>query len=186
MKKGCIIVAGGKGIRMGGPLPKQYMEIADIPILMRTIRAFRSYDEHLKVVVCVPADDIEIVQGMVSRYIGDMKDIYIVSGGGDTYLQCLQRTLCHACGCGTDRGARRSTTFCHSWYARPTLWTQCPGGDSPCPMHRLRKAPRWRIPQSDRPFAHRARADPASLRCRTAQVGIQVIYGARQRYDIHR
>lgn len=81
MKKGCIIVAGGKGVRMGGALPKQYMEIAGVPILMRTLRAFRSYDEHLKVVVCVPADDIEIVQGMVSRHIGDMQYIYIVSGG---------------------------------------------------------------------------------------------------------
>ena len=33
-----IIVAGGKGLRMGGDVPKQFMPIGGIPVLMRTIR----------------------------------------------------------------------------------------------------------------------------------------------------
>lgn len=35
-----LIVAGGRGERMGGPLPKQYMSLAGKPILRHTIEAF--------------------------------------------------------------------------------------------------------------------------------------------------
>ena len=35
-----IIVAGGKGLRMGGDIPKQFMTVGGKPILMRTIDCF--------------------------------------------------------------------------------------------------------------------------------------------------
>ncbi|MBO6233990.1 MAG: NTP transferase domain-containing protein, partial [Prevotella sp.] len=38
-----IIVAGGKGLRMGGDIPKQFIPIAGKPVLMRTIERFREY-----------------------------------------------------------------------------------------------------------------------------------------------
>ena len=44
MKKHVIIVAGGKGLRMGGDIPKQFLPIGGKPVLMRTIEAFYSYD----------------------------------------------------------------------------------------------------------------------------------------------
>ena len=34
-----IIVAGGKGQRMGGEVPKQYLPVGGMPILMRTLQA---------------------------------------------------------------------------------------------------------------------------------------------------
>ena len=37
MKKYAVIVAGGKGLRMGGELPKQFLPIKGIPVLMRTM-----------------------------------------------------------------------------------------------------------------------------------------------------
>mgnify|MGYP000287847671 CR=1 FL=1 len=40
MKKHVIIVAGGKGLRMGGDIPKQFLPIGGKPVLMRTIEAF--------------------------------------------------------------------------------------------------------------------------------------------------
>jgi 2-C-methyl-D-erythritol 4-phosphate cytidylyltransferase len=36
-----IIVAGGKGLRMGGEVPKQFLPIGGMPVLMRTMLRFR-------------------------------------------------------------------------------------------------------------------------------------------------
>ena len=48
MKKHVIIVAGGKGLRMGGDIPKQFLPIGGKPVLMRTIEAFYSYDPSIQ------------------------------------------------------------------------------------------------------------------------------------------
>ena len=45
MKKYVIIVAGGKGLRMGSDLPKQFLPMGDKPVLMHTLEVFRRYDE---------------------------------------------------------------------------------------------------------------------------------------------
>ena len=47
-----IIVAGGKGLRMGGEVPKQFLPIAGKPVLMRTMERFREYSD-----ACRPATD---------------------------------------------------------------------------------------------------------------------------------
>ena len=39
-KKYVIIVAGGRGLRMGGDLPKQFIPIEGKPVLMHTLEAF--------------------------------------------------------------------------------------------------------------------------------------------------
>ena len=40
MKKYIIVVAGGKGLRMGGDIPKQFIPVKGKPVLMRTLEAF--------------------------------------------------------------------------------------------------------------------------------------------------
>ena len=44
-----IIVAGGKGLRMGSDIPKQFLPIGGKPVLMRTLERFRSYDANLQI-----------------------------------------------------------------------------------------------------------------------------------------
>ena len=44
MKKYVIIVAGGKGLRMGSDLPKQFLPVGGKPVLMHTLEVFRKYD----------------------------------------------------------------------------------------------------------------------------------------------
>ena len=51
MKKHVIIVAGGKGLRMGGDIPKQFLPIGGKPVLMRTIEAFYSYDPSIHIIL---------------------------------------------------------------------------------------------------------------------------------------
>lgn len=49
-----IFVAGGRGVRMGGSLPKQFIEIGGIPVLMRTISRFVEAVPGMKVVTVLP------------------------------------------------------------------------------------------------------------------------------------
>ncbi len=55
MKKYAIVVAGGKGTRMGGEVPKQFIPLRGRPVLMRTLEAFHAYDSGVELVVVLPA-----------------------------------------------------------------------------------------------------------------------------------
>jgi len=46
-----IIVAGGKGLRMGSELPKQFISIKGVPVLMRTINAFYRFDSSINMIL---------------------------------------------------------------------------------------------------------------------------------------
>ena len=49
-----IIVAGGKGLRMGSDVPKQFLPVGGRPVLMRTIDRFREYSAALQVILVLP------------------------------------------------------------------------------------------------------------------------------------
>ncbi len=51
-----IIVAGGKGLRMGGGVPKQFMPLAGKPVLMHTLERFHSFDAALQIILVLPRD----------------------------------------------------------------------------------------------------------------------------------
>lgn len=40
-----VIAAAGKGTRIGGPVPKQYLKIGGEPVILRTLKAFEAIDE---------------------------------------------------------------------------------------------------------------------------------------------
>lgn len=54
--KNVIIVAGGKGLRLGGETPKQFISIGGKPILMRTIEEFYQFDKSIRIIVVLPED----------------------------------------------------------------------------------------------------------------------------------
>ena len=51
MKQYVIIVAGGKGLRMGTELPKQFLVVGGKPVLMHTINAFHTYNPQMKIIL---------------------------------------------------------------------------------------------------------------------------------------
>ena len=51
-----IIVAGGKGLRMGTEVPKQFLPIDGKPILMHTIEAFRRAIDDIRIVLVLPSE----------------------------------------------------------------------------------------------------------------------------------
>lgn len=75
-----IIPAGGAGLRMGRALPKQFLELADVPILVHTVRALQSSSFIKHIVLVVPASHLESTRALVSRY-GLTLVAAVVSGG---------------------------------------------------------------------------------------------------------
>lgn len=53
-KESVLIVAGGKGVRAGGEVPKQFRLIAGRPVLMYAIEAFYRYNPEIGIVVVLP------------------------------------------------------------------------------------------------------------------------------------
>ena len=52
-----IVVAGGKGLRMGSDIPKQFLPIGGKPVLMRTLERFREYSDDLQIILVLPEAD---------------------------------------------------------------------------------------------------------------------------------
>jgi 2-C-methyl-D-erythritol 4-phosphate cytidylyltransferase len=75
-----IIPAGGKGTRLGTALPKQFLPLAGIPILRRTVEVFQSYRGVHEIVVVVPSDQISRTRKLLpSSEFGKLTGI--VAGG---------------------------------------------------------------------------------------------------------
>jgi 2-C-methyl-D-erythritol 4-phosphate cytidylyltransferase/2-C-methyl-D-erythritol 2,4-cyclodiphosphate synthase len=73
-----IIAAGGRGARLGGDRPKQFLSLGGRPILQRSVDAFVLSDRIDDVVVALPRD----VAGSVPDYLHDRsKPVEIVEGG---------------------------------------------------------------------------------------------------------
>lgn len=57
--KAIIIVAGGTGTRMGSNIPKQFLKLNGIPILVRTLKNFFNYDPQAKLIVVMHPESID-------------------------------------------------------------------------------------------------------------------------------
>ena len=75
-----IVVAAGKGNRLGGDRPKQFLELAGIPILIHTLRRFEESNTISQVVVVVPAGETDAVL-WATREFGLNKPAKAVVGG---------------------------------------------------------------------------------------------------------
>ncbi|HAX93869.1 MAG TPA: 2-C-methyl-D-erythritol 4-phosphate cytidylyltransferase [Bacteroidales bacterium] len=56
MDRYALIVAGGAGKRMGSAIPKQFLELAGKPVLMRTAERFYSFDPFIRIIIVLPRD----------------------------------------------------------------------------------------------------------------------------------
>lgn len=57
---GIVVVAGGSGSRMGAAMPKQFLEIAGRPILVRTVERMREALPEAEIVVVLPEAHVEL------------------------------------------------------------------------------------------------------------------------------
>jgi 2-C-methyl-D-erythritol 4-phosphate cytidylyltransferase len=82
MKKIAVILAGGTGKRMGNvKLPKQFLEICGIPVIVLTVRNFLSYDLFDKIVVVIHPEWKTYLMELLSNYSINTSQITFVDGG---------------------------------------------------------------------------------------------------------
>ncbi len=83
-----IIVAGGKGLRMGGDLPKQFMPLHGKPVLMHTIERFRSYSDELKIILVLPHEQQDYWRQICQKHNFTVE--HTVVDGGQTRFHSSQ------------------------------------------------------------------------------------------------
>lgn len=86
-----LIVAGGKGTRIGGPVSKQFLPLCGRPILLHTIDAFLKYNPSLPIVLVLPSDEFEGWNTMARQH--DFKYPVTLRPGGDTRFQSVRSGL---------------------------------------------------------------------------------------------
>lgn len=91
MKKYAIIVAGGKGLRMGGELPKQFIPIEGRPVLMRTLDTFHACDESIQIILVLPRDHQDYWRELCAQY--QFAVPHRIADGGATRFHSVQNGL---------------------------------------------------------------------------------------------
>ena len=86
-----IIVAGGKGLRMGSDIPKQFLPIGGKPVLMRTLERFREYDKDLQIILVLPEAQQDYWRELCKEY-GFLVE-YQLANGGKTRFHSVQNGL---------------------------------------------------------------------------------------------
>lgn len=86
-----IIVAGGKGLRMGSDIPKQFLPIGGKPVLMRTIERFHHFSEALQIILVLPKAQQAYWNELCKQYQFDVP--YMLADGGETRFHSVQHGL---------------------------------------------------------------------------------------------
>jgi 2-C-methyl-D-erythritol 4-phosphate cytidylyltransferase len=86
-----IIVAGGKGLRMGSDIPKQFLPIGGKPVLMRTLERFRAYSSALHIILVLPEAQQDYWRQLCEEYHFDVE--HQIANGGQTRFHSVQNGL---------------------------------------------------------------------------------------------
>ena len=86
-----LIVAGGKGTRIKSKLPKQFLELNGLPILMHTINAFVRYSTSVRIILVLPEDDFDIWNVLCEKF--NFTTPVILQRGGESRFQSVKNGL---------------------------------------------------------------------------------------------
>ena len=86
-----IVVAGGKGLRMGSDIPKQFLPISGKPVLMRTLERFHEYSAELQIILVLPEAQQDYWQELCKEYHFEVE--YLLANGGQTRFHSVQNGL---------------------------------------------------------------------------------------------
>lgn len=79
-----VIVAGGRGLRMGHEVPKQFLNVGKRPVLMHTIEKFVSFDADIFVVLVLPEDQFPYWEALCRKHHFSLPH-KLVAGGEKRY-----------------------------------------------------------------------------------------------------
>lgn len=86
-----IIVAGGKGLRMGTDVPKQFLLLGGKPVLMRTMECFYNFDAQLQMVLVLPRDQQTYWHELCRTHSFSLP--YLLADGGTTRFESVRNGL---------------------------------------------------------------------------------------------
>lgn len=91
MRQSVIIVAGGKGIRMGKEIPKQFIPIGGLPVLMWTIQKFNEFNPEIQIILVLPENQHEYWLSLCKKY--NFNIVHEITHGGETRFHSVQNGL---------------------------------------------------------------------------------------------
>ena len=86
-----IIVAGGKGLRMGADLPKQFLPIGGRPVLMHTLEAFERAIPGIHLILVLPADHQPFWRDLCRQHSFTL--LHAIATGGPTRFHSVLNGL---------------------------------------------------------------------------------------------
>lgn len=84
MKRFAVIVAGGKGLRMGNEIPKQFLLLQGKPILLWSLEAFAAFDPTIECTVVLPESQIAYWKELCKKHSCSVPHA-VVAGGAERF-----------------------------------------------------------------------------------------------------
>ncbi len=91
MRKYALIVAGGSGSRMENLVPKQFIELEGMPVLMHTFNAFFKYDPDVEFVLVLPKNQVDYWNSLCRQH--NFNFTYKLALGGKTRFESVKNGL---------------------------------------------------------------------------------------------
>ncbi len=91
-----IITAAGMGKRMGTQIPKQFLEVHGLPVLMHTIKRFYDFDNAIEIILTLPEDWVAYWEQLCKDYNFTI-DHRVVTGGQKRF-HSVKNAINHATG----------------------------------------------------------------------------------------
>ena len=91
MDRYAILVAGGKGLRMGSDIPKQFLPLRGRPVLMHTIDVFRRAYPDIHIILVLPREQQDYWRQLCGQHDYDVE--LCVADGGETRFHSVHNGL---------------------------------------------------------------------------------------------
>src|ERR1051326_3155635 len=86
-----IVVAAGKGTRLGRDRPKQFLELGGVPVIIHTLRQFERSKQINEVITVLPAEDTAGFESIAQKF--KLNKSQRVIAGGETRAQSVRNGL---------------------------------------------------------------------------------------------
>ena len=91
MKNYVVVVAGGKGLRMGTDIPKQFLPVKGKPVLMHTLERFHACGLPMQIILVLPREQQEYWQSLCKEYYFQVP--HQIANGGLTRFESSKNGL---------------------------------------------------------------------------------------------
>jgi 2-C-methyl-D-erythritol 4-phosphate cytidylyltransferase len=91
VEKIVLIVAGGSGKRMNSEIPKQFLLLKGLPVLMHTVDKFYQYDSTIRIIVVLPEDQEDSWNTLCYNHQFSIK--HEIRSGGQTRFHSVRKNL---------------------------------------------------------------------------------------------